>query len=429
MTDAPVTAGRPTDALQRARIASWSYGQLVPRHNYINYRAREGRTNLETLRLIRDRDPDASHALMNEMLLIGQGYQTEARNGDTVDDQATAYLRALDARVGAEYGGGMDMLVDVLTLTQFTQGAQALEIQIADDLTEVVDFHPIDPARITAKREQATQRLMWGMQVGRGAIGVDSEGFLEFNPRQFRYMPLHPDVDDPYGRSPILSALTAIFFKIQVLEDLRAVVHNQGYPRIDAKIVEEVVKNALGPHATPDAIQEQMSKLQTGLGASLSALNPDDALIHPDSVEFDYLKPGGTAIDIKALDAILDKQIISGLKQLPVLLGRNEGATTTHATIQWKIHTLMIEALRRRTKRLIEWAHTTALQVAGFQCTAHVSFDALQTNDALIDAQALETKVRTWETLITLGLADRNEAAQDVLGHPAVAEREPVKEV
>lgn len=429
MTDAPIkiVAGKPTDALERSRIQSWSYGKLAPRHNYTNYKAREGRTNLETLRLIRDRDPDAAQAVNNFQLLLSPGYHSEARNGEEIDEQAQTYLAELDARVGSEYGGGMDGIIDVLTLTLITQGAIALEIEISDDLSEVVDVHPVDPARITAKREKTTQRLMWGMQVGRGVEGADADGFLEFNPRQFRYMPLHPDVDDPYGRSPIFASLTAIFFKVQVLEDLRAVVHNQGYPRIDAEIVEEVIANNLPAGTTIEQRQSLVADMQTALQQSLAMLNPDDAIIHPGSVKFTYLQPGGTAIDIAALDAILDKQIISGLKQLPVLLGRNEGATTTHASIQFKIFALLIESMQRRIKRMIEFVHTTALRIAGFQCTAHVRFDELQTNDRLIDAQSLESEIRAWSAMADRGWADDQEASQALLGHDPAGE--PVQDV
>lgn len=432
MSDAPeitITAGKPTDALQRQRLASWSFGSLVPRQNLTNYRTREGKTVLETLHLVRDRDPDAALAVSNFLLLVGQGYETAARNGEEVDEQASAYLRELDARVGSEYGGGMDALVDVLVLTLVTQGAMALEIEVADDLTEVADYHPIDPARITAKREKDTQRLMWGMQLQRGTPGTDQDGFLEFSPRQFRYMPLHPDVDDPYGRSPILAALTAVFFKVQVLEDLRAVVHNQGYPRIKASILEEVIANNLPANATPQQRQALVKDLQKDLQSSFAALNPDDALIFPSSVDVGYLGiPSGTLVDVKALADLLDKQIVSGLKHLPILLGRNEGATTTHATVQWKIFVLLIESLRRKVKRLLEWGHTTALQVAGYQSRAHVSFEDLQTNDRLVDAQALETESRAWSMLVDRGWATDDEAAQAILRHDAEGTPVPAPE-
>jgi len=132
--------------------------------------------------------------------------------------------------------------------------------------------------------------------------------------------------------------------------------------------------------------------------------------------------PSGTMVDVTALSALLDKQIIAGLKQLPILMGRNEGATTTHGTVQLKIFILLIESLRRKVKRLIEFCHTTALQVAGYQARAHVSFEELQTTDRLIEAQALESEVRTWAALVDRGWASDEEASQAILRHDPAGE-------
>lgn len=424
-----IKAGRPTDALNRDRARSLGFGSLVPREGVRDYRVQERTTVLDTLRIVRDRDPDAAQAITNFLLLMGQGYEVTAyrAGADTViDDAATAYVRAFDARVGPDYGGGMDVLIDVINLTLVTQGASCVELEIASDLRSVVDVHPIDPARIVFKREAGTNRLMRGVQVARGTAGADSDGFLELSPRQCFYMPLHPDVDRPYGRSPILAALTAIFFKIEILEDLRAVVHNQGYPRLDVAVVEEAVIRNAPAGSTPDQLQLLVNDLLTDIQEQYAALRPDDTFIHPDSIKVGYVGPsGGGAVNFDVLQRVLDTQIIAGLKQLPILLGRNEGSTTTHATVQWRIFALLIDALQRRTKRLLEQVHTTALQLAGYQATARVTFAGQPTTERLVEAQALETEVRAFTQARDNGWIDDDEAANTLFGHGAVAAGAP----
>lgn len=435
-----VKAGRPTDALrQRSALRTGGYGDIVDRRNLYNYRPRAGSTVLETLRIIRDRDPDAAQAVMNYLLLMGQGYradavrpQPDAEGQDVPDPRAQAAIRAFDAQVGDEYGGGMDNLVDVLHLTLVTQGAMAAELELADDLRAVVDVHPIDPARITFKRDEQTGRLRRGLMAPRNTDGADADGFFELNPRQVRYIPLHPDVDAPYGRSPLLAALTAIFFKIELLEDLKAVVHNQGYPRLDVSVLQAAVIDAMpaaykAPGREEDA-EAFVSGFLTQLQEAYNALKPDDTFIHWDSVTVQSVGGAGGSIDFRALASVLDTQIVAGLKQLPVLLGRNEGATTTHATVQWRIFALQIEAMQRRTKRLLEWVHTTMLQVAGIQARVTVTFDTQPTSERLVDAQAFATETRTWGALIDRGLATRDEAAQELLGHPAAVAEAPEEE-
>lgn len=437
MEQVKLVSGKPTDALDRGRLRSWGYGSLVPRQNLTNYRTREGRTVLETLRLVRDRDPDAAQAITNFLLLMGQGYRSRATTGKQdrdgnpiIDQRAQDYLSAFDARVGEEYGGGMDALIDVLNLTLVTQGAMAAELAVADDVSEIVDVHPVDPQDIVFKREPKTNRLMRGVQVGVGVKGADQAGFLELSPRQFRYVPLHPDVDSPYGRSPILAALTAIFFKVEVLEDLKAVVHNQGYPRIDVSVVRELVLNSVPGQYTHPGHEAELAAFvnafMTQLQQQYQQLQPDDTFIHWDSVSVNYAAPAVGSLDIRSVIQILDNQIVSGLKQLPILLGRNEGATTTHATIQLRVYVLLIEALQRKTKRLIEWMHQTALQVAGYQARVTVEFDTHPVTDQVLEAQAFETNVRAWRDAIDLGLVTEDDAANALFGHTARGERRVV---
>ena len=46
---------------------------------------------------------------------------------------------------------------------------------------------------------------------------------------------------------------------------------------------------------------------------------------------------GTGSLGVARVIQVLDTQIVAALKQLPVLLGSNEGATITHATVQWQI--------------------------------------------------------------------------------------------
>ncbi len=424
-------AGRPSQQVNRQRLTGWSYQGLIPRESTRDWNVRAGTTVLATLRTVCDRDPDASQALNNLLLFMGRGYTTEAYKPgtDTLDAKATAYLRAWDAAVGSEYGGGMDALIDVVNITLISQGAIGAELELNDDLTEVVDFHPIDPGRIVMKREDGSGRLLRGVQGQPGKDGADREGFLELSPRQFRYVPLHPWVDDPYGRSLFLASLTAIFFKVQVLQDLEAVVHNQGYPRLDVKVLQEAVyANAPANLKTPGReaeLAQYAAEILASIQEAYNSLNPDDTFIHFDNVEVGYTgPPGGGAINFDTLRSILDTQIIAGLKQLPSFLGRNEGSSTTHATVQYRVFVYLIEALQRRTKRLIEWGQTTALQVAGYQAVARVTFEEPPTSERLTDAQALEAETRAHETAVRNGWEDDDQAATEIFGHKATGQRQ-----
>ncbi|WP_248314801.1 hypothetical protein, partial [Staphylococcus aureus] len=104
-------------------------------------------TNLEIIKAIRDVNPDAALALWNFLRLSNQGHEVTCYlpNGE-VDERATKYLNdELAPRVGKLYRGGMDMLVNVLNLSTYTYGANALEVELNEGLNEVVDFHVVPP--------------------------------------------------------------------------------------------------------------------------------------------------------------------------------------------------------------------------------------------------------------------------------------------
>jgi len=117
---------------------------------------------------------------------------------------------------------------------------------------------------------------------------------------------------------------------------------------------------------------------------------------------------------------VLDRMIVSGTKQLPVLLGRNEGATTTHATVQWQIYAAGIEALREHAGRMLEWLHNTALRVYGRASHAVVTFEPLRKSDREAEARAAKAETETLVTQVQAGWITNDEAAQKVAKHDAV---------
>jgi hypothetical protein len=420
--------GKPTDVTKSA-INSAGFRAIVPRDNLYNYKVRPGRDVLETLRIVIDRDPDVSKAMTNFLLLMGRGYKKTIRNRaadgtlGAVNPQADAYITQLDERVGQDYGGGMDAIVNVLNKSLIWQGAQALEIELTDDLAEVADVHPVSPHMIAFKRDATTGRLMRGVMGTPAATpGRDNDGFTELNPLQFWYVPFHPNVNEPYGSPPLLAALTAVFFKVELLADLQAVIHNQGHPRLDisvafASIADRIPKTLLAK-GKQDELRAFVRGFLEDVALGFQKLNPDDSHVHADNVKVGYVGPPGT-IDFKSLSEILDNQIIAGVKQLPILLGRNEGATTTHATVQWGIFAEQIGAFQRITKRTIERTHNTALAIRGFACASEVEFEGQPTADRLAEAQARGKEIENEIALVDNGIIDRDEAANTLVDHNA----------
>jgi hypothetical protein len=342
-------------------------------------------------------------------------------------------LDDLATRVGQEYGGGLDQFMNVLNLTQLTQGAVAAEVAPAETLDAVEDWYPIDPSLLTFKRVAVTEEVN-GKQVDTGQtrqiLGQTfSNGkFVPLNDEQVFYVPLDPDVDDPYGRSPLLPAIGAVVSMAQMLNDLKAFVHNQGYPRIDVQVAWEILKAAAPAWLqAPDKEREFAAWAQERLDQLVTDYNDlkvDDTFIHYDWVQVTTTGAtggGGTAsLSVEALEKVLLHQLVSALKHLPILLGINEATSETHGSVQWQIFVAGVKTMQRATKRVIEKLANVTLQIYGIQAHAKVEFDAIRTVDRQAESTAEANETATRISWRDQGWIDNDEAARMMTGHDAV---------
>jgi hypothetical protein len=390
------------------------YEGLIKRRDY---RTKEV---MENLKIIRDLNPDASMAIWNFLRLANTGHTVEARTPQGRPEKAaTDLLNYYAGRVGRLYGGGLDQLINVLLLTAFTQGAIALEVELTEDLSDIVDFHAVDPSTLDFMRNKETGEIELVQKQWDGQYKV-------LNQETVFYYPIDPDIADPHGRSPILPILQIVFFQIEVLKDIRKVIHHQGYERFDIKIMEEAILENLPDHikrGSPEEVQQYVTGYVAEIQRQMETLEPDDDFYHTSSVEITTV--GGankSSLNVDRVIDVINQQIVTALKQLPILLGRNEGTTETHGTVQWQIYANGIESIQRGIKRLLERAYNIVLQINGKQRSAHIEFNELRVNDRQTEANAEKTETETKILQVNQGWIDNNEAALDMVGHNAVSE-------
>ncbi|USK72671.1 phage minor head protein [Peribacillus asahii] len=406
------TGGRET--LDKVSSLSFWYEGIISRNELRNSDI------IEKLKIVRDVNPDASMAIWNVLRLANNGHELEAisPNGK-VDKVATDQLNELASRVGKLYGGGADQLINVLLLSAFTSGAIALEVELNESVTDVVDFHAIEPFSLDYRKNKETGELELVQKQSSGEYKV-------LNQEQVFYYPIDPDINDPYGRSPMLPVLQVVFFQAQVLQDLKKAVHHFGYERFDISVVEEAIINNLPEHIKsggPEIIADYVASYVTDIQEQMMDLEPDDDFFHTDSVKIDTIGgSGGRSMDAKAVIDVINQQMVTSLKQLPILLGRNEGTTETHGTIQWQIYVAGIESIRRSIKRLLERAYNVALQVYGKQLRARLEFEPIRVNDRKADAEAEEVETRVKIQQVNQGWITNDEASNAIVGHDAVDE-------
>jgi hypothetical protein len=342
----------------------------------------------------------------------GQGNETKE------EGPAQAYLDDLVRVVGREYGGGLDQLHNVLALGLITTGAVCAEVAPTEGLDDIEDWYPVEPTLITFRRDD-NENLIMGQRYRDGS-------FKRLNENQVFYIPLDPDVDDPYGRPPLLPALSATLAKGQMLNDLRAVAHNQGYPRLDVTIKWDSIMSAAPPQLREPGREADFKDWTEGVLSSVvsdyESLQVDDTFVHYDWVNVDMVggAAGVGAFDFKALEQILTRQLNSALKTLPILMGVNETTSETHGSIQWQIQAKGIQALQRLIKRVIEKCANTSLEIKGLQAHAKVEYEEIRTVDRLFEAQADFFVTRTVQLQEMMGWRSHDEASEIITKHAAM---------
>lgn len=373
-----------------------------------------------------DAHPDVSYAVWNFLRLGNSGYRIKVRKpgSDKTFSQGEKLIRefidTMEAPNPEKFATSrsFDKMLDQLLLSVVTRGAASLEIVMLPDKSGAAFLSPVDPATVDFKYE-ADGRF------------VPYQNFLQLllDIPTFFYEALDARIDDPYGRSPLLGAINMVLFQIQVLNDIKAVVHNQGYPRFDIKIVEEVLLNRM-----PIAIRNNETEKQLWLNKKLqeiidayNGLAPDDTFVHFDSVDIQMAGGkgggGGALIDPDKLMTAVDNLVMTGLKTLSTILGRRStGNTESFAKIEIKLYSQGIKAIQGCVERILSRALTQMLTITGKQGIVEFRFNPIEIRTELEQAQFEQIALFNYAYMRDQGWIDQVEAAQRAVGHDPVAE-------
>ncbi len=367
----PIPTGRKT-------VAGLNKNKILSPYRSLN------RDTLETLRLMREESeainflkrvhPDVSMALWNFLRLSNQGHQMhfyDFRDNERRLLEVEARWREFAARVNEVSNAGLDGLIDILHQMAFMRGAQAVEVEVNEQRTDIHDIHPVVPQTIEWRLEERDGRKVW--------IPYQRQMFkevsLERGKANFFWVPTDPDPDDPRGNLIMAPVLQAVDFQMQIFQDLAAVLHHQGWPRNDIKILLERIVQAMPPEiqANPEKQRKWLKDRWEEIKETMNSLDPDDDYIHFDDIEVTMTQGANTgrSLDVRAIAELVDQQELSGSKQMSIFMNRNAGVTETWGTVQFMIFCSGIASVQRGSKRIIEEVARLWLRVNGIQGIPH----------------------------------------------------------
>ena len=190
----------------------------------------------------------------------------------------------------------------------------------------------------------------------------------------------------PYAHSFFAAAINTIASRAKIINDLYRIMNYTGYPRIEVKVMEEVLmKNC------PKAYQDDESKKASWVNEQLTnitnrfvTLQPTSPIVHTDSAEVSIIneKMAGASLQVSEIIDMLNAQNQAGLKVVATVLGRGEAGVNTAST-ETIIFSKSADAFNRPMEDIMSRILTLALRIAGFEGYCEFKFEPVELRPAL----------------------------------------------
>lgn len=376
-------------------------------------------TPTKLMEMLADFSPEVSRALWDFLRLCNPGWEVEALKpgGDTQDKRAqqatTDFLNSLSDRHGT-----VDIIFGRMFMGAFLRGALCGELVLNRRGRVPLDLATPDPASIRfRKRSDPELGEVW--QPGQW----QAYNFKELDIPTFRYVPIDPALGSPYGRPMAAPALFTSLFLLGMLHDLKRVIQQQGYPRLDLSInTMQMAEKLEGMFTTPESWKAFTDKLMSEVISAFSQLQPDDTYIHSDAVTMN--RPVGTvdASSLAGIDAIikmLERMCVRALKTMPLMLGITDNVGDVQSTRQWELFAASIKSVQHYAETMIGRLLTLALEAQGIQSNVVFRFAELRAAEELRDSQTEAMRISNAEKKYKNGWYSQDEASEEITGHKA----------
>lgn len=377
----------------------------------------------ELLDMLVDLSPEISRAYWDMLRLCNPGWECKAYQPGSEDTEHAQAQAALDAFLDTlrDQYGSVDVVIGRLFGGAFLRGAFCSEIVLDGAGRVPVDLATPDPYSVRfRKRFDSVRGEVW--QPGQWQGGE----FVPLDVPTFRYLPVDPAPGVPYGRPLAAPALFTALFLLGLLHDIKRVIMQQGYKRMDISIdTEQAIAAYQMDNMGKATFMEFVAAVIAQVKTSYAALEPDDAFIHSDFIVLN--DPAGTidSDSIGAIDRIIEKlerQATRALKSNSLLMGNDESASETDSNRRWEIHVAGIKSLQHYAENMLDSLLQLALEAQGIQARVEFRFAELRAAEELRDAQVEQLKIANAAAKRNEGWISQDEASQEITGHDAEEE-------
>lgn len=371
----------------------------------------------DLIELLADVSPDVSRALWDFLRMCNPGYEAVVLrpSGSPAPAAAQQALAAMLATIG-DAQGDLSIPIGRLFMGGFLRGGFLGELVLNRAGRQVLDLATPDPATLRWRQLEDPERgQVWQkgqMQRGR---------FVPLDTPTVIYLPIDPLPSSPQGRAPANPAIFPTMFALAMLHDVRRVVQQQGYPRLDIEVVIGELLKAMPEDIEPGTkeYQEWIDGVVDSVSEYYTSLEPDDAYVHTSVVKVNRpvgAVDGGSLGAIPKLIEVLERQAIRALKTMPLLMGVTDGVSEANANRQWDIHMAGIRSLQHLVENLLDRLLTLGLQAQGVPGVVKFRFAEVQAGQRERNARVQSQEIQNAVAMYEAGYISQDEAAQLAAG-------------
>lgn len=368
-----------------------------------------------------DFSPEVSRALWDYLRMSNAGWEHWAEAPGGIDEhelgnRATqTFIEALEDRYGS-----MDVVINRMLLSGFVRGAICVELVLDRRGRMPLDLAIVDPSTIRfRKRQDINLGEIW--QPGQWIDGK----FVPLDIPTFCYLPIDPMLNSPYGRPVVAPAIGTALFTLGVMHDLRRVIQQQGWPKLDIEIDLEKLA-AIAPQMMTDGqhFSGFVQNVVDSVASYYGTLEPDDAYVHTSDTVLNRPVGALDSASIGAIDTViqtLERMITRALKSNSLMMDLGESTSESEANRKYEMYMAGIRSLQHSVEAVLSRLLTLALEAQGIPAKVVWRFAESRASERLRDAQAAMMEIANERAKYDHGWVSQDEASEMITGRPADA--------
>jgi hypothetical protein len=381
---------------------------------------RNGSTTSKVIRDFAAASPEFSAAVFSYIrVALTDGYQAVAYNPDgTPNPEATTALQQVIARfdVLPDYSQGFNGVASLLSCSESLGKDMLFEGAMCGELVLDKSRLParIQPISVGGLKQQPDKDgyLVPVQNVGGADIVLDAPTIF--------YVALDQNLKDAYPTSPMEPAIKAVLFAEAFVQDLQRVVKRAVHPRVNVTINYEKFSKSIPEDVKND--DEKLTEYQDETIASvqemINNLGPEDALVHYDFIEIDYLNNGNSSLsnEYKEIKAIVDAKLASGTKTMPAVLGMD--STSNVASTQSMLFVKAAAgAVQFKLNEFYSRLFTLAVRLLGHDVYVKFKYRTINLRPEEESEAFKSARQSRLLELLSLGFMSDEEASLELTGH------------